>query len=334
MANQVLERFHRALIEEIQTQRPEYLTQPFTVAEIYQNLVPYGSHRDRIGVEMNGDYEDALVRLLAGEGGYLILDSKPALRNLRAELDTPNPNTGVYREFAAVDVRLNQAYLDLSHEALDQLPDLYEQLEAEDPVAMTDLAPAEGNASAEEMGVVPPGVDIFADARGPAAVSADLDVHAAAAAVGGGDDAEAASGAGAAGGNGAAPDEGAAFEAGGLESDSHESEAHEPDEADDEAQDSDPADADDVAAEASTRRTPLEPEFVEEEPEPAEVPQRRGSMPGESCLWCRADLPERETLNFCPFCGTDASLVPCPECGDEVEPGWRFCVSCGTEVDA
>ena len=122
MANQVLERFHRALIEEIQTQRPEYLTQPFTVAEIYQNLVPYGSHRDRIGVEMNGDYEDALVRLLAGEGGYLILDSEPALRNLRAELDTPNPNTGVYREFAAVDVRLNQAYLDLSHEALDQLP--------------------------------------------------------------------------------------------------------------------------------------------------------------------------------------------------------------------
>ena len=51
MSNQVLERFHRALIEEIQTQRPEYLTGAFTVAEIYQNLVPYGSHRDRIGVD-------------------------------------------------------------------------------------------------------------------------------------------------------------------------------------------------------------------------------------------------------------------------------------------
>ena len=45
-SNQLLERFHRALLEEIQTQRPEYLTGPFTVAEIYQNLVPYGSHRD------------------------------------------------------------------------------------------------------------------------------------------------------------------------------------------------------------------------------------------------------------------------------------------------
>ena len=36
MSDQALERFHRALIEEIQTQRPDYLTAPFTVAEIYQ----------------------------------------------------------------------------------------------------------------------------------------------------------------------------------------------------------------------------------------------------------------------------------------------------------
>ena len=110
MSNQVLERFHRALIEEIQTQRPEYLTGPFTVAEIYQNLVPYGSHRDRIGVEMNGDYEDALIRLLAGEGGYIVLDSEAALQALQAEVQRSNPNTGMYRDFAAVDVRLNPAY--------------------------------------------------------------------------------------------------------------------------------------------------------------------------------------------------------------------------------
>ena len=161
MSNQVLERFHRALIEEIQTQRPDYLTGPFTVAEIYQNLVPYGSHRDRIGVEMNGDYEHALLRLLAGEGGYLVLDSEPALQALRAEVESANPNTGLYREFAAVDVRLNQAYLDLSAAAMDQLPDLVRELEAEDPVTMADLAP--GAAQSADLGIVPPGVDIFAE---------------------------------------------------------------------------------------------------------------------------------------------------------------------------
>ncbi len=48
----ILNRFHQVLLQEISKSRPEYLTQPFTVAEIYQNLVPYRSHRDLIGVEI------------------------------------------------------------------------------------------------------------------------------------------------------------------------------------------------------------------------------------------------------------------------------------------
>ena len=223
-SNHVLERFHRALIEEIQTQRPEYLTGPFTVAEIYQNLVPYGSHRDRIGVEMNGDYEDALLRLLAGEGGYLILESEPALRDLKAELETPNPNTGLYREYAAVDVRLNQSRLDLSPSAVQESADLLDELEGKRPDSVSDLAPAE--AAAEDLTIVPPAVDVF-DGR---------------------------------------------------------------------------------------------------------PSQSGGDDMTESCKWCRAELPVRDNLNFCPFCGTDVKLVPCSECGEELEPEWRFCIACGTEV--
>jgi hypothetical protein len=105
--SEALARFHRALVEEIARNRPAYLREPFTVAEIYQNLVPYRTHRDRIGVEMNGDYEDALLRLLAGEGEYLLLESEHARGEIAEELSSPNPNTGLYREFAAVDVRLN-----------------------------------------------------------------------------------------------------------------------------------------------------------------------------------------------------------------------------------
>ena len=37
----ILERFHQVLVREIRDLRPEYLTEPFTVAEIYQDLVPY-----------------------------------------------------------------------------------------------------------------------------------------------------------------------------------------------------------------------------------------------------------------------------------------------------
>jgi len=203
--NEVLGRFHQTLVDEIKRRRPEYLAEPFTVAEIYQNLIPYGTHRDRLGVEMNGDYEDALLRILAGEGGYLILESEPALRVLRQELDSPNPNTGLYREYAAVDVRL-----------------------------------APGHA---ESGI-------------PAA----------------------------------------------------------------------PAEASQPAVPGTAPALP----FI-----PSAEPSAEASAPEEqpeACRWCRAELPMRANLKYCPFCGTDIRIVPCPECGQELEPEWRFCISCGTEI--
>lgn len=107
----VLERLHGALVEAIRERDPENLGRPFTVAEIYQDLVPYGTYRDVLGVEINGDYEHALLRLLAGEGDYLELESEHALREIREELESNNPNTGLYREFAAVDARLNLAHV-------------------------------------------------------------------------------------------------------------------------------------------------------------------------------------------------------------------------------
>lgn len=289
MSDPVLERFHRALIEEIQTQRPEYLTSAFTVAEIYQNLVPYGSHRDRIGVEMNGDYEDALIRLLAGEGGYLLLDSDAALRRLRAELETQNPNTGLYREYAAVDVRLNQAYLDLSAAALDQLPDLVEELEAEDPVTMAALAPSERTAARGDMGIVPPGVDIFAE-------SAPHSMRPA-----------------------SAPHSGSATPAAATDGTMY----------------------DDPPPRAPAR-PPLAPEFVDvsrgngadQEADIRTNSTLAARQPDGSCVWCREELPVRDNLNYCPFCGTDLDLTPCGSCAEEIEPGWRFCGACGTAVDA
>lgn len=103
----LLERFYRALVEELLQGGAGRLREPFTVAEIYQSLVPYRTHRDRIGVEMNEDYEDALLHLLAGEGDYLELESEKARERIRRELGEVNPNTGLYREFAALEVRLN-----------------------------------------------------------------------------------------------------------------------------------------------------------------------------------------------------------------------------------
>lgn len=58
-------------------------------------------------MQTNGDYEDILLRLLAGEGDYLVLGSDYARSEIEEELRSPSPNINLYREYAAVDVRLN-----------------------------------------------------------------------------------------------------------------------------------------------------------------------------------------------------------------------------------
>jgi hypothetical protein len=103
----IVEQFFRVLVDEIRDTRPEYLDAPFTVAEIYQSLVPYRTHRDRIGVELNGDYEEALMHLLGGDPAFLRIESEPARDRIRKELASKNPNTGVFREYAALSVRLS-----------------------------------------------------------------------------------------------------------------------------------------------------------------------------------------------------------------------------------
>ena len=219
-ATPVVKRFHELLVEEIRTRKPEYLDSPFTVAEIYQHLVPYQSHRDRLGVQMNGDYEDALVRLLAGEGGFLVLDSEAAVRELREELDASNPNTGIYREFAAVDVRLG---------------------------------------AAAGRGAPPP-----TPGRGSAELSAP----------------------------GRAP----------------------------------------IPQGVSGGR-PAAPSAAPPHPRSGGNETASGAEPGATCRWCSSELPPRAGLRYCPFCGGDVNVVPCADCGEELEAGWRFCIACGSEVE-
>lgn len=193
-----LERFHHLLVASLRERGEGALDRPFTISEIYQDLVPYRRHRDELAVDMNGDYEHLLLRLLAGEGEYVRLEFEPALRAIRKELDRSNPNTGVYRDYAAADVRL------LSHDAPERA-----------------AAPAPASA----------------------AVAAEV-----------------------------APDSGGGAPAG-------------------------------PAADASG-----------------------------TCRWCEGALPDRPGLRFCPHCGRDVTVVPCPSCDEPLEPDWRFCIKCGHDV--
>lgn len=100
-----LDRLFILLVERAKTNFPDHLTDPFEVAELYQSIVPYRHFRRELGIETNGDYELALVRLLAGERGYLQGQSDMQ-EALKQELAGNNPNTSIFREFAASRVAL------------------------------------------------------------------------------------------------------------------------------------------------------------------------------------------------------------------------------------
>ena len=73
---------------------------------------------------------------------------------------------------------------------------------------------------------------------------------------------------------------------------------------------------------------PLDPEMVDDGGEAVEKTVSRAAP--DVCRWCRETLPDRSNLNYCPFCGTDVTLVPCQSCGEALEANWRFCIACGS----
>ena len=100
-----LDRLVRRLVQNVRNSHPQYLSQPVEVSELYQTLIPYRHNRTELEIETNQDYEAALCQLLSGERGYATGDQ--AMQDaMRKELASPNPNTAVFRDFAAARVTL------------------------------------------------------------------------------------------------------------------------------------------------------------------------------------------------------------------------------------
>jgi hypothetical protein len=101
-----LDRLFQRLVHSIRLRHPEYLTMPFTVQELYEDLVPYRHHRRELGIETNQDYEAAVSRLLAGERGYLRGD--PTMQEkLTANQNEKVPDTGAFRDYGNAKVSLS-----------------------------------------------------------------------------------------------------------------------------------------------------------------------------------------------------------------------------------
>src|ERR1041385_7475566 len=112
-----VERMFRHLVRVIRTRFPQYMTQPFDVAELHQNILPYRHHRSELGLDTNEDYEITLLELLGGNNGYLVVDDRMK-KALQVELTSRNPDHGAFRQFADSQVALSLAAV----EQLDKTP--------------------------------------------------------------------------------------------------------------------------------------------------------------------------------------------------------------------
>lgn len=101
-----LDRLFRRLVEALHAEHEDALDRSLTVAEIYQHLIPYRSVRSDVGFAELAAYEHALLRLLAGEREYVQVELPHVQEEFRRELRSPNPILGLYRDYAAVDVRV------------------------------------------------------------------------------------------------------------------------------------------------------------------------------------------------------------------------------------
>lgn len=71
--------------------------------------------------------------------------------------------------------------------------------------------------------------------------------------------------------------------------------------------------------------------------DPAETPESPVLEPLDQraagrCPDCNAELPHGRPVVFCPYCARQLKAARCRHCGDDVEPGWQYCVSCGHPV--
>jgi hypothetical protein len=103
-----LDRLYRRLVHNVRATRPEYLKIPFTVRDLYEQIVPYRHNRRELAIETNDDYETAVSRLLSGERNYVTAD--PELQeSLRRELASPTGDPGVFKDHGDATITLTAA---------------------------------------------------------------------------------------------------------------------------------------------------------------------------------------------------------------------------------
>lgn len=105
-----VDRMFQVLVNALRKSNPAAVSSPFSVADLYQQIIPYRHFRRELGLESNQEYELTLMSLLGSERGYLDVDER--LRDgLKKELESGSPEPARVRDYAEAQVSVNPAAL-------------------------------------------------------------------------------------------------------------------------------------------------------------------------------------------------------------------------------
>jgi hypothetical protein len=103
-----VDRLYRCIVEEL-ADRGHHTDVRLRLGDLFEVLVPYGAVRDRLGVELMADYEEAMLRLLAGDRGLLVVEDDQTRHEFEREASEPFPAVGLFRTFSDAAVRVRVA---------------------------------------------------------------------------------------------------------------------------------------------------------------------------------------------------------------------------------
>ena len=308
---------------------PQYLAGSFSTEELYQVIVPYRHHRQELGIDTNQDYEMALMRLLSGERGYLVVD-RDMRESLTQELESSNPDTSLFRAFGDRNITVAPDAVTMFEPGARQSDDARIAASGQ-PARQQTHAAAHGAASSRPAAAPPPVRPRSGGLGTPPSPSFSSALPVAGMPLP----------------PAPPPTRSAPPQASGYSASPEPVLPPAPPRAS--APPPRPAPAPAPASHPAPRPTggmgqgaaAPAPGFSGFRGGPTNSPPHdmastRRSITaaalGGRCRYCSGTLPDGRQLTFCPHCGQDLTVQQCPACSTELELGWKFCTTCGRGV--
>ncbi len=125
-----LDRFFRRIVSNLAANDPGRLRGPIPLGEISTSIVPYRSNRRVLHVDTSEEYEMVLLRLCAGEGGYVRTEPEEVRIRFEEEAESSNPDLEVIHRFEEVTLMLRPERVALALQTPGHEPEAQSSVEA------------------------------------------------------------------------------------------------------------------------------------------------------------------------------------------------------------